>query len=277
MPATNMSFPPLRTGLTALLALSLLGGLTGCAPEPVSEPVPKPAAENPKAEQPAAPAADPEPTPEEAPAAEPEATQFDRQAHSIDDPMSIWVVANKLRAFNPTDFEPSDLVATEGVANDNGQPLREVAARATEQLIADAAAAGYDVRIISAYRPYSLQVQLYDGYIARDGQAAADTYSARPGHSEHQTGLTVDLDDYGACYLASCFGETAAGIWIAENAADYGFIERYPAAKEHITGYMPEPWHYRYVGVELAHEMRETGITTLEEFFELPAAPDYAG
>lgn len=268
-----------RPRLAAFLVLVLAGALTACAPEPEPVQPKKPAAEQ-AAEakpKPAKPAEPVKPEPEsEAPAA-PETTGFDRTAHSIDDPMSIWVVGNKLRPLNPVEFEPSDLVPTEGIANDNGQPLREIAARATEQFIAGARDAGFDVRVISAYRTYALQVQLYNSYIARDGQAAADTYSARPGHSEHQTGLTVDLDDYGACYLNGCFGDTPAGQWLAENAAAYGFIVRYPAEKEHITGFMPEPWHFRYVGPELAAEMRATGITTLEEFFGLPAAPGYAG
>ena len=275
----------IRPRVTALLTLVLVGSLTACAPEPVSpEPNESSASQAAKAREKAeaeerakakekAKAA----TEEEQQTSEPEADPvFDRQAHSIDDPMSIWVVGNKLRPLTPIDFEPSDLVATEGVANDNGQPLREVAARATEQLIAGARDAGFDVRIISAYRTYGLQVELYNSYIARDGQEAADTYSARPGHSEHQTGLTVDLDDYGACYLASCFGDTPAGQWLAANAVSYGFIERYPADKEQVTGFMPEPWHFRYVGTELANEMQRTGVTTLEEFFGLPAAPDYA-
>lgn len=267
----------IRARTAVLLALVLVGTLTACASEPASMQPKKPAAEQ-AAEAKSKKPAEPKPAPAapEEPAA-PAPTGFDRAAYSIDDPMSIWVVGNKLRPLNPIEFEPTDLVPTEGVANDNGQPLREVAARAVEQLIAGARDAGFDVRIISAYRTYVLQVQLYNGYIVRDGQAAADTYSARPGHSEHQTGLTVDLDDYGACYLNGCFGDTPAGQWIAENAAAYGFIERYPAEKEHITGFMPEPWHYRYVGPELAAEMRATGVTTLEEFFGLPAAPGYAG
>lgn len=273
--------------LTALTAVSLVGALAACAAAPAAEskPAEKPAAEqaaeSAKQQQPSAAEPTTEPSPESAaePATEPEpapaAPSFDRTAHSIDDPTSIWVVSNKLRPLAPVDFVPSDLVPTQGVANDNGQPLREVSARAAEQLIAAAATAGHDVRIISAFRDYNLQVQLYNGYIARDGQSAADTYSARPGHSEHQTGLTVDLDDYGACYLAECFGATPAGQWLAANAAVHGFIVRYPTGKESVTGFMPEPWHFRYVGPELAAEMQATGVSTLEEFFGLPAAPGY--
>ena len=250
----------LRPSLAALLLFGVALPVVGCAPEPAADP-------EPAAEAPATPA----PTAE--PPVEPE---FDRAAHSIDDPASIWVVSNKLRPLSPVDFAPSDLSMPEGVENEFSQPLREPAARAVEGFVAAAAAAGHEVRIISAYRDYATQVTLYDTYVARDGQAAADTYSARPGHSEHQTGLVVDLDDHGECYLAACFGETPAGVWLAEHAAEHGFIVRYPEGEQEVTGFMPEPWHFRYVGVELAQEMRASGTPTLEEFFGLPPAPDYA-
>ncbi|PRI11431.1 M15 family metallopeptidase [Leucobacter massiliensis] len=259
-----------RTRVAAVLLAGALGlSLAACAPEPAPDPAPG-------ATPPATSAPDPEPAPEPTPEPTPEPPAFDKTAHSIDDPMSIWVVSNKQRPLTPADFEPADLVPTEGVANLNGQPLREVAARAAEDFIAGAAGAGFQVQIISAYRSYGLQQELYSGYVARDGQAAADTYSARPGYSEHQTGLTVDLDDASGCALESCFGETPAGQWLAANAADYGFVVRYPEGKQEITGFMPEPWHFRYVGVELAQQMRSEGVTTLEEFFGLPAAPGYA-
>lgn len=257
-----------RRAANALAAFLACGiALTGCAaaePEPAPSPSPSPS----PGPAPTAPA--PEATPEPEPG-------FDRAANSIDDPMSIWVVSNKRRPLNPADFAPGDLVMPEGVENEWAQPLREPAARAVEALVGAAAAAGHRVWIISAYRDYGTQVSLYNSYVARDGQAAADTYSARPGHSEHQTGLAVDLDDFGGCYLNACFGDTPAGAWLAEHAADYGFIVRYPAGKESITGFTPEPWHFRYVGPELAGEMTRTGTTTLEEFFGLDPAPDYGG
>ena len=143
--------------------------------------------------------------------------------------------------------------------------------------MAAASADGVYLRMISGYRSYDTQVSVYGGFVANYGQAFADTTSARPGHSEHQTGLSVDFDGADGCILDTCFGETAAGLWLAEHAAEYGFTERYPAGLEHITGYMYEPWHYRYVGAELALELQAQGILTLEEFFGLPAAPDYAG
>lgn len=200
---------------------------------------------------------------------------FDKSANSIDDPMSIWVISNKHRALSPSDFAPTDLSVVNGVPNEFSQPLREPAARAVEQLHAAAAAEGVNFGIISAYRDYKTQVALYNKYVNRDGQEAADTYSARPGHSEHQTGLAVDFDDGGACYLDTCFESTAAGQWLATNAYKYGFVLRYPNAKEGITGFMYEPWHFRYVGVELATEMHTQGVSTLEEFFGLEAAPSY--
>lgn len=244
----------------AILLAAVLVMLPGCASE-APEKAPS-----------APPSAKPKPT--QTPAPEP---SFDKAAHSIDDPNSIWVVSNKLRPLQPVDFAPSDLSMPEGVGNQFAQPLREPAARAAEALIGAAATAGHDVWIISAYRDYATQVSLYQGYVDRDGQAAADTYSARPGHSEHQTGLVIDLDDHGSCYLEACFGQTPAGVWLAEHAAEYGFIVRYPEGKQDVTGFIAEPWHFRYVGTELAAEMRSTGVTTLEEFFGLPPAPGYAG
>lgn len=244
--------PSIVVGLAALLALS------ACAAEP--GPVRPETSETPAAPAPSEPA--------------PEAS-FDKAALSVDDPNSLWVVSNKQRPLSPIDFAPADLVATAGVDNEFAQPLREQAARAAEKLIGAAAEAGHDVWIISAYRDYATQVSLYAGYVERDGVDAADRYSARPGHSEHQTGLVIDLDDHGDCYLDGCFGDTPAGAWLAEHAAEYGFIVRYPEGKETVTGFMPEPWHFRYVGADLALEMRATGSPTLEEFFGLPAAPGY--
>ncbi|GAA1794157.1 hypothetical protein GCM10009768_24030 [Leucobacter iarius] len=249
--------------LSAVAACAVLANtLLACAQEPERS-VSKPSSAAPSTSSPA-------------PKPKPTTPAFDRAAHSIDDPQSIWVVSNKRRALKPVDFAPSDLAMPEGVENEFAQPLRAPAAAAVVQLIRGAEQAGLKVRIISAYRDYATQVTLYDRYVERDGKQQADTYSARPGHSEHQTGLAVDLDDFGDCYLAACFGQTPAGAWIAAHAAEYGFVIRYPEGKQGVTGFMPEPWHLRYVGPELAAEMKRTGVTTLEEFFGLPAAPDYA-
>ena len=251
---------------TILLAVPML---TGCAGEASPSPNGDPASTD-APTQTAPPAESPSSDPDPAP------PQFDRNAHSIDDPMSIWVVSNKRRPLHPIDFAPSDLTMPKNVENQFSQPLRKPAARAVSRMLAAAQADGQNVWIISAYRDYATQVSLYQRYVDRDGKTAADRYSARPGHSEHQTGLVVDLDDHGSCYLEGCFGKTSAGKWLAKHAAEYGFIVRYPKGKEQVTGFMPEPWHFRYVGTDLALEMQRTGVTTLEEFFGLDPAPDYA-
>lgn len=185
------------------------------------------------------------------------------------------MVVNKLRPFDPLTFEPADLVMPEGLSNRNGQPLRQVAADAAVRMLEAAEADGVWFQLGSGYRDYARQEYLYTSYIARDGQAEADTYSARPGHSEHQTGLVADFEDGGSCTLSWCFADTAAGLWLAEHSAEFGWVLRYPEGSEHITGYMFEPWHFRYVGEDLAREMRDSGIATLEEFFELAPAPNY--
>ena len=109
-----------------------------------------------------------------------------------------------------------------------------------------------------------------------DDEASADDESARPGFSEHQTGLAVDVGMANAtCEVDQCFGATPAGKWVAANGYKYGFIVRYPQGLSDITGYEYEPWHLRYVGVGLATEMHNKAVQTLEQFFDLPAATDY--
>lgn len=126
-------------------------------------------------------------------------------------------------------------------------------------LQSDAKAAGFDIPTLSAYRSYETQRVLYSNYYKRDG-ALADTYSARPGHSEHQTGLAFDVGS-----IDNNYGDTDAGKWLAMNCMNYGFIIRYPSGKESITGYQYEPWHIRYVGVDVAKVIMASGIT-LEEY-----------
>jgi D-alanyl-D-alanine carboxypeptidase len=202
--------------------------------------------------------------------------RFDKTARSIDDPMSIWVVADKLRPLNPLDFVPTDLV-TANVRYSANATMRAEAATAMEQMFAAALEEGAGGMMLqNAFRSYNTQVGLYAGHVQRLGQAQADIASARPGHSEHQTGLSADImPDNGQCGVAECFATTSQGIWLAENAWRFGYHLRYPEGKTPVTGYAFEPWHYRYIGVELATEMRRQGIVTLEEFFGLPAAPTY--
>lgn len=194
---------------------------------------------------------------------------FDKAKFSLTDPTSIWVIANKQRPLVPTDYAPTDLVNVGG-----GQRLRAEAATKLSELIAGAKAAGLKINPLSAYRSYQTQVSVYNSEVRAYGQAVADSESARPGYSEHQTGLAIDVGG-GGCGVEDCFGDTEEGKWVAANAHKYGFIIRYVPGKEAITGYRPEPWHIRYVGVELAAEMKKQGVQTLEEFFDLPAAPNY--
>jgi D-alanyl-D-alanine carboxypeptidase len=130
----------------------------------------------------------------------------------------------------------------------------------------------------SAYRSYAAQSADHASLVARDGLKVADNESARAGYSEHQTGLAVDIAPVpsNGCNLELCFGTTPQGKWLAANAYKYGFLLRYPADKVAVTGYQYEPWHFRWIGVPLATEMHDDGVQTLEEFFDLPAAPAYA-
>lgn len=213
------------------------------------------------------PSESPRPAPGAAPPPPASVDTFDRTAHSLDDPNSIWVVVNKLRPLNPQDFEPGDLVDVP-VPHTWDPLLRQEASDAIVAMF-QAASDEADLSLASnsAFRSYSAQESIYDGN---------DLLTARPGFSEHQTGLVMDIGaESGECSLAACFGDIAEGIWVRDNAWRFGFILRYPADKTPVTGYEFEPWHFRYVGVPLSTEMHETGVTTLEEFFGLPAAPEY--
>lgn len=207
------------------------------------------------------------PSPAVTPSPEPVAPAFDRNARSIDDPSSIWVVVDKLRPLQPADYEPADLVSVP-VAHTWEPMLRKEAADAVVAMFAAASQeAGLSLASNSSYRSYGAQQNIYVG---------DDELTARPGFSEHQTGLAIDVGaESGVCSLDVCFADTPEGQWVRDNAHRFGFIMRYPADKQAVTGYQFEPWHFRYVGTDLAAEMREQGITTLEEFFGLPAAPDY--
>lgn len=138
---------------------------------------------------------------------------------------------------------------------------------AFEAMRQDALAQGIDLIAFSTYRNFEYQKQLYEGYVAKDGVEEADRYSARPGFSEHQTGLAFDIGVAGQeqHWASQSFGDTEGGKWLAVNAHRYGFILRYPENSEHITGYMHESWHFRYVGTEIATAIYEQGIT-LEEY-----------
>lgn len=135
---------------------------------------------------------------------------------------------------------------------------------ALSRLQAGARSAGFSMPLLSGYRSFDYQDKLYRKYAAADGVAAANTYSAWPGHSEHQTGLAFDIGS-----ISNNYGSTPAGKWLAAHAHEYGFIIRYPKGKEGVTGYQYEPWHVRYLGVELATKVYESGLC-LEEYLTQP-------
>lgn len=142
-------------------------------------------------------------------------------------------------------------------------PLDKDAYEAWKLMKSDAASLGLNLWAQSGYRSYDYQNDLYNGYIKRNGKTAADTFSARPGASEHQTGLAFDLNT-----ISNSFKDTAEGKWVAKNAFIYGYILRYPEGKTNETGYIYEPWHIRYVGKELAKELYNNGNwITMERYF----------
>lgn len=195
---------------------------------------------------------------------------------ALNDPTHVWVVVNKARPLDPIDFTPQPLTAAPlQITTGSGQARSDVAA-AIGELAAAAAADGVgQIGANNGYRSYDLQVRTYASHVRAEGQDHADAASARAGHSEHQTGLALDLVACAPCGGIEAFGATPQGAWVAEHSWEYGFIVRYEDGSTPISGYMPEPWHVRYIGVELAEAYHAGGFHTLEEFFGLPAAPDY--
>ena len=185
-------------------------------------------------------------------------------------PESLRCLVNKMRPFAQIDWEPNDLVDFEG------QQLRTEAARAARTMMDAAKAEGVTLTVSSAYRSYAVQQQTYQHWVSVNGQRLADQLSARPGYSEHQTGLAIDFSSPEGCRLEECYEDTRAGRWLAKNAPNYGFILRFPKGQQAITGYLFEPWHYRYLGKDLAAQYTVSGAGTLEEFLGTGAAPDYA-
>lgn len=213
--------------------------------------------------------------PENGPAPE----SFDKARFSVDEPGSIWWVVNKTRPL-PAGYEPPELgVPDVRLRLGSGEEQMHISSAvipAVEAMFAAAETDGVKLVFGSGFRSESYQRTLYNGYVNTIGQAAADRTSARPGTSEHQTGLAFDVTTVSKqCHLDKCFADLAEGQWLATHAYEHGFIIRYLPDKESVTGYDYEPWHVRYIGKELAAEMRSTGMVTLEEFFGLPNAPDY--
>lgn len=176
------------------------------------------------------------------------------------DPSRIDAVVNKQHCITPIDFTPADLVTVDGAT------ISAKAEPSFAAMYAAAAAAGAGFRVTSSYRSYADQVATYNDEIAIEGSsAAADAVSAWPGYSEHQLGLAADFSCNGI--VLEAFAGSACYKWLVAHAADYGFIQRYPAGLTSITGYSPEPWHWRYVGTTVAKDMKAKGLQTLEEYW----------
>ena len=173
---------------------------------------------------------------------------------TINNPNGLLVLCNKYNAL-PSDYEPEDLTEV----GSSGIYMRKEAAENMYAMVLAAEAAGLHVNLVSGYRSYDYQVELYARHVRERGETEADRVSARPGHSEHQTGLAMDLSNDWT--LEKYFEDTELFEWLSQNDYKYGFILRYPKDKEYITGYDYEPWHYRYVGVEVATVIHNEDIT----------------
>lgn len=199
----------------------------------------------------------------------PPATDLERQ-----DRANLLAVVTKRTPVDPLDYAPDDLVTWPGT----DYQVRQEVAEQLELLFAAAEADDLGFRVISGYRSYETQAGTYDYWLRQSGRAAADATSARPGHSEHQTGLAVDLDNLtGECYLEQCFGETDDGRWLAEHAHEFGFLISYPQGARAITGFAYEPWHVRYVGPQVAGDMERRGIALLSSYLGASASSARVG
>lgn len=253
-----------RTRLRLPLAAAALLLLTACGQQPpdgADSPAPGTSAVETSAPETSGPGSPPPGSP-----SDPDPQGRGVELEAADSPT---VIVNKQRPLQPADHVPEPLVDIEG------HHLREDAAAATAAMLRDMRAEGLTVGLTSAYRPYDEQVSTYRHWVELNGQDTADTVSARPGYSEHQTGLAMDLSDGGGCDLQACFAQTGAGRWAAQHAHEYGLVLRYPQGAQEVTGYTYEPWHYRYIGKDEAALLHEQGASTLEEFYGTGPAPDY--
>ena len=199
---------------------------------------------------------------------------FYERVFYVADSYQYTVLVNKFFR-NAASFSPSDLVAVAP-----GHYLRQSAATAFLDMQAHMYAQGLPIVARSAYRSYQTQRDLFNRNVANMGQAWADMWNARPGHSEHQLGLAIDVlqpGQGGVSLGAAGFDQTPQYTWMLQNAHNFGFILSYPEAYTHVTGYAYEPWHWRYVGIETASYMSQQGIPTLDHYWATRVAyvPSY--
>ena len=179
------------------------------------------------------------------------------------DPAKINVLVNKKYPLVPKTYKPKT-----STISGTGIELQSQTATAYRKLAKTAKKDGVNIKLTSGYRSYATQSYLMDKYTRLYGSAYAQRIAAKPGTSEHQTGLTVDVGNYNrVCALQSCFESTRVGKWMAKNATTYGFILRYPKGQEKVTGYKYEPWHFRYVGTTQAKDMAKKKSKTLEHYY----------
>lgn len=235
-----------RVFLCILLAVSVVFGMSGCGSKNANE---------------------------NGTSAQNEKTQMDPDKAAQlreDEAKGLFFLVNKEHHVDK-EYVPEDLEPIKYYAADRNKYTRFMRAEAAEhfhELVEAAAAEGIDIVMTTAYRSYEFQEVLWNNYVAQKGEEEANKTSARPGESEHQTGLAVDLSTSEIDYRnSSDFADTAAGRWVAENAHKFGFILRFPEGKSDITGYSYEAWHLRYVGMTAAADIYEQDLT-LEEYLE---------
>lgn len=192
------------------------------------------------------------------------------------EPESLTVLVNKYNYLS-SKFVPQLVSMGSRYTAYSGSSMHPEAYTWFTKMVDDAETAGLWLRSVSAYRSYSYQNTLYTRYVTNNGKKLADTFSARAGYSEHQTGLAVDIN---VASSSAHFENTPHYRWLSEHAWKYGFILRYPQNKEHITGFRFEPWHYRYVGLDAAKAIHDSGLTWEEYLMgpptvtEVPPSPD---
>ncbi|WP_239618212.1 M15 family metallopeptidase [Cohnella mopanensis] len=184
---------------------------------------------------------------------------------------SPYVLVNKKRNL-PSDYVPPDLVVPDVPFSFSGnspkKQMRKDAAKALESLFKAAEEDGIELKAVSGYRSYATQKSIFDNNAKNKGEEVANRTSARPGQSEHQTGLAMDISSASVGYgLEESFGDTKEGKWLSKHAPDHGFILRFLKGKEDITGYSYEPWHVRYVGKEIAKDITKKKVT-LEQYYD---------